>query len=125
VTGPHSPPCWLRGSGSGMYSLQNLGDGQYRVNGVHVGLDGRYIVPEKKIVGFKTVSGAEYIVEGDKAARLPGSPELYNVTDGEWQTTPELLWLTVVTSIEEGESVYMSNGSKWRKTSYVTEVIYE
>lgn len=101
--------------------LLPLGDGRFMVTGVRVSpRNGRYIV-DKKITGFRTESGAEYAVKDGKATRLEGSPFSPGI---DYTTMPDGEWLPLVTTIEVGSSVYMSNYAKFRQTTPVEEVYY-
>lgn len=77
------------------------------------------------ITGFRTASGAVYVVEDGKAGRVPNGVPVYDDSTGELRVPEDYEWLTLVTSIEEGMSVYMSNNKKYRQTTRVEEIYYE
>lgn len=77
---------------------------------------------DKKIVGFRTESGAEYAVEGTRAMRLDGSPFSPGI---DYSTVPDSTLMDLATTVEVGGHVYMTKGIKFRQTTPVVEVYYE
>ena len=76
---------------------------------------------EKKIVGFRTESGAEYAVKDGKAMRLEGSPFSPRI---DYSTVPDATWMDLATTVEVGGYAYMTKGIKFRQTTPVVEVYY-
>lgn len=77
---------------------------------------------EKKIVGFRTESGAEYAVKGNRAMRLEGSPFSPGI---DYDTVPDETWMNLEATVEVGGHAYMTKGFKFRRTSPVVEVYYD
>lgn len=76
---------------------------------------------EKKIVGFRTESGAEYAVRDGQAKRLEGSPWSPGI---DYREVPDETWMNLETTVEVEGHVYMTRGNKLRQTTPVVEVYY-
>lgn len=82
-----------------------------------------YEVEAETIVGFRTESGATYLVKNGKAGRVPTGVPLLSES-GEVRVPTDYEWLQLVSTIEEGHRVYMSDDKKYRITTPVEEIYY-
>jgi hypothetical protein len=83
-----------------------------------------YEVEATTIVGFRTESGATYLVKNGKAGRVPTGVPLLDEATGKVRVPTDYEWLQLVSTIEEGHRVYMSDDKKYRITTPVEEIYY-